>query len=257
VHIISTPNKDAPASRNDDALSPSESSLVVIRDIYYMKRIAVEVVSQLALDTISTNPNDSFLFSQLVEQAQEEFEHLNQCRLLLAEFDAFAETPSYVRQYARMMRSCASKSRRTLSLAAAAILCIAVERAAMRQLAGEHASGNRRVLELLRQLAADEEDHYRLVVQVVAPNAASRASALERLRTHILILEILWITLVRWWPRRLAAYEACGLNVTLFLEATMEYASQALRPLGLMFPDKVILSLARRALRVSSNGSVQ
>ena len=236
-------------STDDGPPAPSENSLVVIRDIYYMKRIAVEVVSQLALDTISTNPTDTFLFSQLVEQAQEEFQHLNQCRSLLADLDAFAETPSYVRQYARMMRSGAGKTRRTLPLAAAAILCIAVERAAMKQLAGDRPSENRRVLALLRQLATDEEDHYKLVVQVVAPNAASRASMLERVRTHCLILKILWITLLRWWPRRLAAYRACGLDVPLFLEATLGYASQALRPLGLVFPDKVILGLARMALR--------
>jgi len=40
----------------------SERGLAVIRDIYYMKLLAVEVVCQLALDTVSELPKDSLLF---------------------------------------------------------------------------------------------------------------------------------------------------------------------------------------------------
>jgi len=36
-----------------------------------MKLLAVEVVCQLALDTVSELPKDSLLFSQLIEQVQE------------------------------------------------------------------------------------------------------------------------------------------------------------------------------------------
>jgi hypothetical protein len=230
--------------------SNSEPALAIIRDIYYMKLIAVEVVSQLALDTISSTPRDTLLFSQLIEQVQEEFGHLNQCRSLLVDHDAFAVTPSYVRQFARMMRSYASKPHRSLPLAAAAILCIAVERSAMQQLA-RASLADRNLSQLLRTLGADEENHYRLVAQVVAPCAAAGASLLELARTYRIMLHITLITLLQWWPRQVAAYRSCGLNVGIFLEDVVDYASRALRPLGLFFPDKALLRLARIALRVS------
>jgi hypothetical protein len=251
VEFASPPKEqNALALKETTVQSASEYALAIVRDVYYMKLVAVEAVSQLALDTISSIPRDSLLFSQLVTQVQEEFEHLNQCRSLLADHDAFSVTPPYVRQYARMMRSCASKPRRALPLAAAALLCIAVERSAMQQLA-RVSLADRNISELLRKLGTDEEDHYRLVAQVVAPCAAAGASLLERTRTYRLMLHIALITLLRWWPRQVAAYQSCGLNVGLFLEEVLDYASAALRPLGLFFPDKALLQLARLALRVS------
>jgi hypothetical protein len=64
-----------------------------VRDIYYLKLLAIEVVCQLALDTVSGRPKDSPLFSQPVEQIQEEINHLNQCRIFLSHRDALETSP--------------------------------------------------------------------------------------------------------------------------------------------------------------------
>jgi hypothetical protein len=80
----------------------SECGLAVVRDIYYLKLLAIEVVCQLALDTVSERPKDSPLFSQLVEQIQEEIDHLNQCRIFLSQRDALETSPPYVRRYSRV-----------------------------------------------------------------------------------------------------------------------------------------------------------
>ena len=71
----------------------SACGLAVVRDIYYLKLLAIEVVCQLALDTVSERPKDSPLFSQLVEQIQEEIDHLNQCRIFLSQRDALETSP--------------------------------------------------------------------------------------------------------------------------------------------------------------------
>jgi hypothetical protein len=249
VEVASLPTDRTPQAASGVRLS-SDAALDVVRDIYYMKLMAVEVVSQLALDTIASVPKDSRLFSHLLEQIQQEFDHLNGCRSLLADRDAFAVKPVYVRHYARMMRSCGGKRRRTLPLAVAVILCIAVERSAMQQLARTTVA-DRELSDLLRKLGAEEEDHYKLVAQVVAPCAASKASLLERTRVYAVIGRITLITLLRWWPRQVQTYRACGLNVGLFLEDVLQYAAAALRPLGVFFPRRLLLRLARIILRVS------
>ncbi len=228
----------------------SERGLAVIRDIYYMKLLAVEVVCQLALDTVSELPKDSLLFSQLIEQVQEELDHLNKCRIFLSERDAFETKLSYVRQYTRVMRSYARRRRRTLPLAVAVLFCIAVEKTAMTQIGGISTS-DPQISELLEKLGADEEDHYKLVTSLVAPCAASRASRLERIRAYVLMLRITAITLLEWWPRRAADYQYLGLRVDIFLEEMLECASGAIQPLGLFFPQRGLLRLARIALRIS------
>jgi tRNA isopentenyl-2-thiomethyl-A-37 hydroxylase MiaE len=231
-------------------VAATECGLSVVRDIYYLKLLAVEVVCQLALDTVAGLPKDSLLFSQLVEQVQEELDHLNKCRIFLSERNAFDNKPGYVRHYARVMRSCARRRRRTLPLAVAVLFCIAVEKTAMKQIAGISTS-DQQMSELLEQLGADEEDHYKLVASVVAPDAASRASRLERVRAYVLMLRITAITLLEWWPRRAADYQYLGLRVDIFLEEMLECASRAIRPLGLFFPQRGLLRLARMALRIS------
>ncbi len=228
----------------------SASDLAVVRDIYYMKLVAIEVVSQLALDTVSELPADSLLFSQLVEQIQEEIDHLNKCRIFLSERDALETRPSYVLGYSRVMRGYARRRRRTLPLAVAVLFCIAVEKSAMEQIATA-SSSDPDIAELLRKLGADEDDHYRLVASVVAPCAAAKASRLERIRAYVLMLRITAITLVAWWPRRAADYQHVGLQVDRFLEEMLEYAARAIRPLGLFFPQRSLLRLARIALRIS------
>jgi hypothetical protein len=71
----------------------SECGLAVVRDIYYLKLLAIEVVCQLVLDTVSERPKDSPLFSQRVEQIQEEMDQLNQCRIFLSQRDALETSP--------------------------------------------------------------------------------------------------------------------------------------------------------------------
>jgi tRNA isopentenyl-2-thiomethyl-A-37 hydroxylase MiaE len=222
----------------------------VVRDIYYLKLLAVEVVCQLALDTVSECPKDSLLYSQLVEQVQEELNHLNQCRIFLSERNAFETKPGYVRHYTRVMRSYARRRRRTLPLAVAVLFCIAVEKSAMEQMA-RISTSDPQISELLEQLGADEEDHYKLVASVAAPCAVSKASRLERIRAYGLMLRITAITLREWWPRRAADYQDLGLRVDIFLEQMLEYASRAIQPLGFFFPQRGLLRLARIALRIS------
>lgn len=228
----------------------SERGLAVVRDIYYLKLLAIEVVCQLALDTVSERPKDSPLFSQLVEQIQEEIDHLNQCRIFLSQRDALETSPRYVQRYSRVMRSCASRRHRTLPLAVAVLFCIAVEKSAMEQIAKASVS-DWQIADLLKKLGADEEDHYKLVASVVAPCAAAKASLLERAYAYALMLRLTAITLLVWWPRRAADYEYLGLKVDLFLEEMLDYAARAIRPLGLLFPQRPLLRLARIALRIS------
>lgn len=238
------------AQDQNQALLESENALAIIRDVYYMKQMAVEVVSQLALDTIANMPTDSAVFSQLLEQVQEEYAHLNRCRALLAKRDALGTRPRYVRHFVSVMRSCARKRRRTLPLAAAVILCIAVERSAMQQLV-RITIDDREITELFQELGADEEEHYRLVTGVAAPCAAGKASLLERARTHLVMLRVALITLVRWWPRQRRTYQACGLNTEVFLLDVLGYASRGLFPIGLLFPRRAILRLAKISLGIS------
>ena len=240
-------NPEVPAEHKPGT---TESGLAVFRDIYYLKLLAVEVVCQLALDTVSQCPKDSLLYSQLVEQVQEELDHLNKCRLFLCERDAFETRPTYVRHYTRVMRSYARHRQRALPLAVAVLFCIAVEKSAMEQMS-RISTTDPQLSALLEQLGADEEDHYRLVAGVAAPVAASKASRLERLRAHVLMLRITAITLREWWPQRAADYQDLGLKVDIFLEKMLECASRAIRPLGLFFPQRTLLRLARIALRIS------
>jgi hypothetical protein len=89
------------------------------------------------------------------------------------------------------------------------------------------------------------------VASVVAPCAAAKASLLERAYAYALMLRLTAITLLVWWPRRAADYEYLGLKVDLFLEEMLDYAARAIRPLGLLFPQRPLLRLARIALRIS------
>ena len=130
----------------------SERGFPVVRDIYNLKLLAIEVVCQLALDTVSERPKDSPLFSQLVEQIQEEIDHLNQCRIFLSQRDALETSPPYVQPYSRVMRSCASRRHRTLPLAVAVLFCIAVEKSAMEQIAKASVS-DWRIADLLKSWA--------------------------------------------------------------------------------------------------------
>jgi tRNA isopentenyl-2-thiomethyl-A-37 hydroxylase MiaE len=228
----------------------SENTLAIIRDVYYMKQMAVEVVSQLALDTMASMPTDSAIFSQLLEQVQEEYQHLNRCRSLLAKRGALGTRPGYVRRFVSVMRTCAKKRRRTLPLAAAVILCIAVERSAMQQL-GRITTADREITELFRELGADEEEHYRLVTGVAAPCAAAMASLTERAWAHLLMLRLALITLVYWWPSQRETYRACGLNTEIFLLDVLEYVSKGLLPIKLFFPRRAVSRLARLSLGIS------
>ena len=221
-----------------------------MRDIYYLKLLAIEVVCQLALDTVSGRPKDSPLFSQPVEQIQEEINHLNQCRIFLSHRDALETSPP---TYDVIAGSCA------LVPAAATgpflwrslfFFCIAVEKSAMEQIAKASVS-DWQIADLLKKLGADEEDHYKLVASVVAPCAAAKASLLERAYAYALMLRLTAITLLVWWPRRAADYEYLGLKVDLFLEAMLDYAARAIRPLGLFFLQRPLLRLGRIALRIS------
>ena len=247
MKLVSSRAEQMRASSQDDVLSPPECALTVLRDVYYMKLIAVEVVSQLALDTIAFIPRESGVFLRLVEQVHEEFEHLNHCRSVLAGHEAFGVKPPYVRQFARMMRSYGGRRHRTLPLAVAVILCISVERSAMQQLARASVS-KRQISHLLHTLGTDEEEHYDLVVRVVAPCVAARASLLERMLAYLIMLQITLVTLTRWWPRRVGDYQSLGLNVGRFVEDMLDYASTAMRPLGLLFPRSILLRLTKMVL---------
>ena len=227
-----------------------DNALAIIRDVFYMKQMAVEVVSQLALDTIANMPTDSAIFSQLLEQVQEEYEHLNLCRSLLAKRDALGVRPNYVGKFVSVMRSCARKRRRTLPLAAAVILCMAVERSAMQQL-GRITTADREMTELFHELGADEEEHYRLVTGVAAPSAAAMASLTERARAHLVMFRVALVTLISWWPRQRGTYQACGLDTEVFLLDVLKYASDGLLPIGLFFPRRTVLRLARISLGIS------
>jgi hypothetical protein len=232
--------------------SLSESGLSVVRDIYYMKLMAVEVVCQLALDTMAVTPSDSGLFQKLAEQLQEESEHLNLCRMHLARRDAFAARPAYVGDFARMMRLYGGRRRRTLPLAVAVVLCVVVESVALGQLASARIP-DPELCALLHKLGEDEEEHYHLVTRIVAPAAASRASLLERAATHMILLRIANITLRKWWPGQALSYRTLGLDLNSFLEDVMQRSSQALRPLGLFFPKELLLRLARKAIPVADS----
>jgi len=185
-----------------------------------MKVMSVEVVSQLALDTISRAPMNEKLFRHLNEQVQEELEHLNKCRMFLATRNSFGERPDYVDNFARVMRRCGGKRARTLPIAAVVILCIAVESSALRQLAAT-SFPDHELHALLLQLSADEENHYRFVANVVAPYAAANASLLERARAHMMMIRVAAITLRKWWPRQVSNYKGAGLHVEVFLSEVM------------------------------------
>jgi hypothetical protein len=77
------------------------------------------------------------------------------------------------------------------------------------------------------------------------------ASLLERAYAYALMLRLTAITLLVRWPRRAADYEYLGLKVDLFLEEILDYAARAIRPLGVFFPQRPLLRLARIALRIS------
>src|SRR5712691_8613242 len=95
VKLVSSRAEQKRALPQRDVLSPPECALAMVRDVYYMKLMAVEVVSQLALDAIAYMPREPGVFLQLVEQVHEEFEHLNKCRSFLADHDAFGVKPVY------------------------------------------------------------------------------------------------------------------------------------------------------------------
>jgi tRNA isopentenyl-2-thiomethyl-A-37 hydroxylase MiaE len=236
--------------QTERSLVATECAFSVVRDIYYMKLMAVEVVSQLALDTIAAMPHDSAAFAELSEQIREELDHLNQCRLLLAEHGSFKARPDYVSRFARMMRASGGWRRRTLPLAVATILCISVERAAMRQL-GAASNADAEICAMLKTLGTDEEHHYKLVGDVVAPGAAARASFPERMRSYLLMLRLTATTLLRWWPRQAPVYRTTGLDTDVFVEEVIDYAYHALRPLQVVFPRAFALRLARFSVRVS------
>ena len=226
-----------------------ESEASVLRDIYYMKLMAVEAVTQLALDSFAVSADHAALPQRLIRQVQEEWEHLEECRSWLALHDQFAQIPDYVGQFARIMRRCGGRRRRTLALAAAVVLCTAVERSALQQLANAHRA-NPQVQVIFEHMTCDEEEHYSLVSDILAPLAAQRASAFERTRAYWVMGQVSMVAVRQWWPKKVSVYRQLGLDINRFVREVLEYSSSAFSPLKIFFPKEVLFRLIKLSLHL-------
>jgi hypothetical protein len=226
-----------------------ESEASVLRDIYYMKVMAVEAVTQLALDSFAVSSGNAALSQRLIRQVQEEWEHLEECRSWLALHNQFAQIPDYVGQFARIMRRGGGRRQRTLALAAAVVLCTAVERSALQQLANAHRA-NAQVQVIFEHMSRDEEEHYSLVSDILAPLAAQRASAFERARAYWVMSRVSIVAVRHWWPRRISNYCQLGLDINRFVREVLEYSSSAFSPLKIFFPKEVLSRLIKLSLHL-------
>jgi hypothetical protein len=223
-------------------------TVTVIQDFYHMKIMAIEVVVALALDFQRENPLELATAAKLSEQVQEEFEHLRTCHSFLAQRQCLGRRPRYVDLYWRLMRWARGFRRRSLPLAVATTMSIAVEMAALRQFSVSGAV-DREAANLLNRLHRDECDHFRLVAGEIAPSAALHATRLERFRSNLVVLGIVLITGLFWWPARVKEYEAAGLDVNLFGRALIELLSPALTGLHLVLSPQFLQGAVEFALQ--------
>jgi hypothetical protein len=225
----------------------ASAGIEVVRDIYYMKTMAVEVVAQLAVDHMRHTPNCTSTAGMLTSQLQEEFQHLTVCQDFLCKRGALGKRPSYVSLYAQLMRSVARRRRRFFPLALATVLCVAVEIAALKQLSEAAQYGGFQAL--YRHLYQDEQDHFELVARVVAPRAAAQASWLERLYGQLTALGIVLVTAFSWWPTQLKFYETSGLDLDRFGREVINSLSGPLEELKVFLSPLLLRRSVEFALR--------
>jgi hypothetical protein len=219
--------------------------VAVVQDIYHMKVMSLEVVTQLGLDCIAAEPTDTALASAVQAQVRDEFAHLDACRRYLQARGALGAPPAFVQAYVRQMRRLAADPRRTLGLAVATVACTSVENVGMAQLAAASQSGAARAVFAL--MHRDEQEHFRFVATDLAPRVARRAGLRERHRALLTTVGIGQIALFRWWPRHVRHYEACGVDFPGFVGDISADLARVLPALGVPFPRDTFRRLALRA----------
>lgn len=213
-----------------------------VRDIYYLKRMSFEVVAQVALDALHSVSNDKKIAEQIFQQLRSEISHMEACRTYVTQRATCTGNESFVAGFERLAKRFAKSDHRFLGSLGAAIMSTVIEDAAFRQIA-QRCVGEDDFEQLIRQLAADENEHSNLFSGILGPMAREQTSARAILLANIYVLLVGVWTLTRWWPIRVAEYEALGLDVPRFVAEVTQRLGKELPRLGIYFPVRTYSAL--------------
>jgi hypothetical protein len=227
-------------------MHPEADAIAVVQDVYHMKGMSLEVVTQLGRDCITAEPEDDALRTAVQAQVRDEFAHMDACRRYLSERGTLGRVPAFVKGYTAQMRRLGASPHRTLGLVVATVACTSVEKLGLGQLTvASQASGSQTepARALFTRLHHDEREHFRLVATDLAPRVARRAGVREKALACLTAVGIGRIATLRWWPRSVHHYEACGLDFRHFVGEVSADLARVLPPLGVPFPERAFRRL--------------